>query len=89
MKVRVIANHPGVQDFMPFGFETELVGVRYEEDKQFFHSWDKRGEHPYAFIPKGTFKDINFIGSNGEVYGSAALSHTFGYMPISKIFEKI
>lgn len=89
MKVRVITKHPNVQDFMPFGFETELVSIRYEEDKEFFHSWDKEEKDPYAIIPKGTFKDINFVGSNGEIYGSAALSHTFGYTPISQIFEKI
>jgi hypothetical protein len=73
-KVRVVKEHPQTKDVFPLGFETYGYKTYTDEEKVTEGFWTKiHGEGHYVekvITPKGSFKDIVFVGVNGGVYSS-------------------
>lgn len=91
-KVRVKYSQGQTEEVFPVGFETVYYKTFTEEDKTSEGWWTKiHGENHFVdpvTTPKGTFKDIVFIGKNGGEYSSDWFYKRTGKI-ISEFFEKL
>jgi hypothetical protein len=91
-KVRVKYSQSQTEEVFPVGFETVYYKTYTEEDRVSEGWWTTiHGKAHFVepeTIPKGTFKDIVFIGKNGGGYSSDWFYKCTG-KNISEFFEKL
>lgn len=92
IKVRIVKNHPGISYIFPLGFET-FYYVRFTEEDKVSKGFATKinGKDVWVedkIVPKGTFKDIIFIGKDGNEYNSD-IFHGFTGNHFTEFVEKI
>jgi hypothetical protein len=72
MRVRIKKHHGAISNVFPLNFETTYTKEYTKEDKVTEGFWTKihnvRTYVPEVVIPKGSFKDLIFIGKDGKEY---------------------
>lgn len=92
VRVKVDFTHPLLKQWLPLGFETEVIPVLRDEKSLLVRetkSKDGKVVSPEVWAEKGTYLTSKIRTADGQLMDDSTLRNFIGYKKYEEIFDKI